>query len=183
MDALRRYWCQFLPNTVGQLYVYSRAVSNLQPPRPGGSGGNPPGPSNPEVQPRPNGGRIGPGAPNPQNRLRLVQGAVSARTVLGTFVTLLVVAVVSIFLAPSPFSQQVPQLSNVVGFFAGLFGCTLMFGLLQFFVNQQYAAGTFADWNFPVSKIMFAKVFTAIGWIAGGINGYIIAIDMARSVA
>jgi hypothetical protein len=176
---------EYYENIASQLYVYSRTVSNLQPPRPGGSGGNPSRPSNLAVQPVPNGGRSGLGAPNPQNRLRLVQGggAVSARTVLGTFVTLLVVAVVSIFLAPSPFSQQVPELSNVVGFFAGLFGCTLIFGLLQFFVNQQYAAGTFADWNFPVSKITFAKAFTAIGWIAGGINGYIIAIDIARSVA
>jgi len=108
---------------------------------------------------------------------------VSSRTVLGTFLGLAVIAALSIILAPSPFSQKVPEASNFVGFFAGLFGCTLVFGLLQFFVNQQYAAGTFADWNFPIAKITFAKVFAVTGWIAGGINGYIIAVHIARSVA
>ncbi len=161
-------------------------MSNLQPPRPGGTGVNPPRPSNLAVQSLRNDGLGGSSnAISQQNRIRLVQGggAVSAKTILGTFIALLFVATVSIFLAPSPFSQRIPETSNVVGFIAGLFGCTLIFGLLQFFINQQYAAGTFTDWNFPISKIAFAKIFTAIGWFTGGINGYIIAVHIARSVA
>lgn len=77
--------------------------------------------------------------------------------------------------------EPIPQMW--IGFITGLLGSTVSFGALQFFVNQQYAAGTFSDWPFPVSKMTLARLATVIGWIAGGINCYMLAHDFARSVA
>jgi len=68
-----------------------------------------------------------------------------------------------------------------IGFIVGLFCCTLLFGLLQFFVQKQDDAGTFSDWNIPISKVTIAKALTALGWLAGAVNCFLISYDIARA--
>jgi hypothetical protein len=54
---------------------------------------------------------------------------------------------------------------------------------MQFLVAQQHEAGTFSDWNIPVSKVTLAKFVTAIGWGAGGLNCFVLAHNLASAVA
>jgi hypothetical protein len=91
-------------------------------------------------------------------------------------------ALVAVAVTPKPPSIMNPTLSIWSGFFIGLFGCTLLLGLLQSFVQRQEEAGSYSDWNIPVSKVTIAKVLTAVGWVAGAVNCYLLAYDFARAI-
>ena len=150
-----------------------------QPPRPGNGGpprvGGAPGSSG--MQPGISPG-AGPVAPRPR------QGnAVSSRTVLLMFVALLLTSVGSLLMTVMSWGHGTPTVPMWLGFFGGLLGCTLGFGTLQFFVNQQYAAGTFVDWSIPIPRMSVARVFTFMGWLAGGVDCYFLAHHFARSIA
>lgn len=166
-------------------------MSNLQPPRPGGMGGPPKfgGPGGP----KPYGGPGGPGGPvhptgpggpivpgggqPPQPKVK----APSARDLLLVFLSLVLVACVAIYFTPSPLTHPAISLTSILGLLLGLFGCTILFGFYRFMVNQQYAANTFAEWNFPLSRGRLAQVITIIGWAAGAINCYLISYEIARN--
>jgi len=151
-------------------------MSNLQAPRPGGMGG-PTGPRGP-VGPGP-----GPGAPfgggpkPPQPKVK----APSGRSLLSVFVTIVVFAIVSVSLTPNPFTHPSITVASVIGGLLGLFGCTIAFGFYRFMVNQQYAANSFSEWNFPVSRGRMAQIATIVGWTAGAVNCYLISYEVARN--
>lgn len=112
-----------------------------------------------------------------------VTGGPSATNVLLVFVLNLVCAVVAVVITPFPHPVPDPSVSVWVGFVLGLFGCTLVFGLMQFLVAQQHEAGTFSDWNIPVSKVSIAKAVTFVGWVAGVLNCFVLAHNLASAVA
>jgi len=95
----------------------------------------------------------------------------------------LALAAAAVVLTPAPLPVPDPTVSVWVGFLAGLFGCTLVFGLLQVFVNQQREVGTFSDWNIPVSKVTIAKGIMVVGWAAGVVNCYVLAHNLASAIA
>ena len=95
----------------------------------------------------------------------------------------LALATAAVVLTPAPLPVPDPTVSVWVGFLAGLFGCTLVFGLLQVFVNQQREVGTFSDWNIPVSKVTIAKGIMVVGWAAGVVNCYVLAHNLASKIA
>lgn len=95
----------------------------------------------------------------------------------------LALAAAAVVLTPAPLPVPDPTGSVWVGFLAGLFGCTVVFGLLQVFVNQQREVGTFSDWNIPVSKVTIAKGIMVVGWAAGVVNCYVLAHNLASAIA
>jgi len=109
--------------------------------------------------------------------------AASARSVLLAFLVLVGAALLTLVMTKLAWGHGDPTMPMWVGFLTGLFGCTISFGTLQFLVNQQYAAGTFSDWSFPISKMTFARVATSVGWLAGGVNCYLLAHHFARELA
>ena len=104
-------------------------------------------------------------------------------SVLLVFLLNVGLAVVAVWLTPLPRPVPDPSAGIWTGFLLGLFGCTLSLGLLQFFVNRQREAGSFTDWNIPVSKVTLAKVVTSVGWTAGVVNCFVIAHNLASAVA
>lgn len=149
-----------------------------QPPRPGGGAGPRPGAGAGSVGTGGVGGRPG-GVALPRERVQ----SVSNGTVLGTFLILVFATLLTLLMTKLAWGHGTPTVSMWVGFLTGLFGCTVTFGTLQFFVNQQYAAGTFSDWAFKISKMTIARVATIVGWLAGSVNCYLLAHHFARSVA
>lgn len=113
----------------------------------------------------------------------IVASSPSTLKVLLVFLVNLACAIVAAVLTPFPRPVPDPSSSVWAGFLLGLFGCTLLFGLMQFLVAQQHEAGTFSDWNIPVSKVTLAKFVTAIGWGAGGLNCFVLAHNLASAVA
>lgn len=99
------------------------------------------------------------------------------------FLVNLLFAVVAVWLTPFPRPVPDPSAGIWTGFLLGLFGCTLSLGLLQFFVNRQREVGSFTDWNIPVSKVTLAKIVTSVGWIAGVVNCFVLAHNLASAVA
>lgn len=138
-----------------------------------------PTPPKPPRGPSGNGNIPGPGRPIQSAN---VNRAPSTGVVLAVIISIAVSAALSIVLTPKPPKITNPTLSIWSGFFIGLFGCTLLLGLLQSFVQRQEEAGTYSDWNTPVSKVTIAKVLTAVGWIAGAVNCYLLAYDFARAI-
>lgn len=138
-----------------------------------------PTPPNPPRGPSGNGNFPGPGRPIQSTN---VNRAPSTGVVLAVIISIAVSAVLSIVLTPKPPKITNPTLSIWSGFFIGLFCCTLLLGLLQSFVQRQEEAGTYSDWNIPLSKVTIAKVLTAIGWAAGAMNCYLLAYDFARAI-
>lgn len=173
-------------------------MSNVQAPRPGGMGG-PPMPGGPKGPPafggpggpgRPNGpggpgGPRGPGGPGSGPGGNFVRPpkvkAPSARALLLVFLGLVLLACISVAFTPSPFTHPAISFASVLGAVFGLFGCTILFGFYRFMVNQQYAANTFSEWNFPLSRGRLAQIVTMIGWAAGAVNCYLIAYEIARN--
>lgn len=170
-------------------------MSNMQAPRPKGMGG-PPKPGGPKGPPalggpgRPNGpggpggpsGPVGPGTGSGGNFVRPPKvKAPSARALLLVFLGLVLLASISVAFTPSPFTHPAISFTSVLGAVFGLFGCTILFGFYRFMVNQQYAANTFAEWNFPLSRGRLAQIVTMIGWTAGAVNCYLIAYEIARN--
>lgn len=153
------------------------AMSNVQPPRPSGMGGPPrPGGVNATGADRPQiGGGVG-GSKPPKPKVK----APTARTLLLVFLGLILLASISAYLTPSPLSHPAISVGSVIGGLIGLFGCTITFGLYRFIVNQQFAAGSFAEWNFPISRGRLAQVATIVGWLAGAVNCYLISYEIAR---
>ena len=153
-------------------------MSNMQAPRPGGMDG-PPRPGGPKG-PNPYGGPGGPGGPGrtpPPPKVK----APSDRDLLLVFLGLVLVACISVYFTPSPLTHPEISLTSVLGLVLGLFGCTILFGFYRFMVNQQYAANTFSEWNFPVSRGRMAQIATMIGWAAGAANCYLISYEVARN--
>lgn len=138
-----------------------------------------PTPPKPPRGPSGNGNIPGPGRPIQQAS---VGRAPSTGAVLAVIIAIAASALLSVVVTPKPPSIMNPTLSIWSGFFIGLFGCTLLLGLLQSFVQRQEEAGTYSDWNIPVSKVTIAKVLTAIGWVAGAVNCYLLAYDFARAI-
>jgi hypothetical protein len=157
-------------------------MSNLQAPRPGGMGG-PTGPRGPGGPSGSVGSGPGPGAPfgggpkPPQPKVK----APSDRALLFVFLIIVVFAIISVILTPNPFSHPSITATSVIGGLLGLFGCTITFGFYRFMVNQQYAANSFSEWNFPVSRGRMAQVATIVGWTAGAVNCYLISYEVARN--
>ena len=152
-------------------------MSNVQPPRPGGMGGppRPGGASGPAAyRPQVGGGAGGPKPPTPK------VNAPTARTLLLVFLGLVLLAAISVYLTPSPLSNPAISVGSVIGGLAGLFGCTITFGLYRFVVDQQSAANTFSEWNFSLSRGRLAQIATIVGWLAGAINCYLISYEVAR---
>ena len=149
----------------------------MQPPRPSGVGG-PPRPIGAQApaayRPEVGGGVRGPKPPTPK-----VQ-APAARTVFLVFLALIFLATISVYLTPSPFSHPASSVGSVIGGLIGLFGCTITFGLYRFVVDQQSAANTFSEWNFPISRGRLAQIATIVGWLAGAVNCYLISYEVAR---
>jgi hypothetical protein len=145
------------------------------PPRPPSRPGGPGAPGGP-------GGRGGPSRPGGASSGRTrVTRAPSDSAVLAVIIAIAVSAVVSVLLTPKPPTVASQSLSMWIAFVAGLFCCTLFFGLMKFFVQKQDDAGTFSDWNIPISKVTIAKALTAVGWLAGAVNCYLISYDLARA--
>ena len=149
-----------------------RAMSNVQPPRPSGMGGppRPGGASRPQV----GGGAGGPKPPTPK------VNAPTSRTLLLVFLGLVLLAAISVYLTPSPLSHPAISVGSVIGGLTGLFGCTITIGLYRFMVDQQSAANTFSEWNFPLSRGRLAQIATIVGWLAGAVNCYLISYEVAR---
>ena len=156
-------------------------MSNVQAPRPGGMGGppKPGGPKGPNSFGGPGGpgGTSGPGRTPPPPKVK----APSDRDLLLVFIGLVLVACISVYFTPSPLTHPAISLTSVLGLVLGLFGCTILFGFYRFMVNQQYAANTFSEWNFPVSRGRMAQIATMIGWAAGAANCYLISYEVARN--
>jgi hypothetical protein len=123
---------------------------------------------------------VGPGGGRP---VAEVGRGPSDLVVLGTLILNLALALLAVVMTPAPVPVPDPSVSVWVGFLAGLFGCTLVFGLLQVFVNQQREVGTFSDWNIPVSKVTIAKGIMIMGWAAGVVNCYVLAHNLASAIA
>jgi hypothetical protein len=87
-----------------------------------------------------------------------------------------------VYLTPSPFTNPDVTLGPITGALFGLFGCTIIFGIYRFIVDQQHEANNFSEWNFPISRGRMAQVFTVIGWTAGAINCYLISYEIARGL-
>jgi hypothetical protein len=107
--------------------------------------------------------------------------APSDRDLLLVFIGLVLIAGVSVYFTPSPLTHPEISLTSVLGLVLGLFGCTILFGFYRFMVNQQYAANTFSEWNFPMSRGRLAQIATMIGWAAGAANCYLISYEIARN--
>jgi hypothetical protein len=141
----------------------TRVPTPPKPPRGPAGGGNFPGPGRP-------------------NQPTSASSAPSTGLVLAVIIMIAASALIAIAVTPKPPSIMNPTFSIWSGFFIGLFGCTLLLGLLQSFVQRQEEVGTYSDWNIPVSKVTIAKILTAIGWVAGAVNCYLIAYNMASRI-
>ena len=153
-------------------------MSNMQPPKPGGMGG-PPKPGSPmgsTLHAPKAGGGSKTKFPQPKTK------APSPRALLAVFLLLVLVACISVYLTPSPFTNPDVSVGPIIGALFGLFGCTIIFGVYRFIVDQQHEANSFSEWNFPVSRGRMAQVFTVIGWTAGAINCYLISYEIARGL-
>lgn len=151
-------------------------MSNFQAPRPAGMGGAPrPGESRGSTTNavRPVG--MG-GAKPPQPKIK----APSSTSLLLVFIGLVSIACISVLLTPPPLTHPAVSSKSVIAGLLGLFGCTIAYGYYRFMVNQQSAANTFAEWNFPLSRGRLAQVMTVVGWAAGAANCYLIAYELAR---
>lgn len=150
-------------------------MTTAGPPRPGGSG-----PLRPGATAGPTGSGPGPGTGSP---LPARAKAASKQAVFATFVVLSLTSLLSAVMTRLSWGNGTPTVPMWIGFLGGLFGCTICFGVLQFFVNQQMAAGSFTDWRFAVSRMTVARVLTFAGWLGGGVNCYLLAHHFARFVA
>ena len=146
------------------------------PPRPPGAGGPPRPPGATGFTPPPGAGRPSGGG------LTGSFNSPSTGQVLGLFILIVLFSAGSIFSALPP-ELITPTFTNWLGFILGLFGCTFTFGLMQLFVQRQREAGTFSDWNIPLSKMTAAKFFTLLGWISGSFHCYLIANHFARAIS
>lgn len=150
-------------------------MTTAGPPRAGGSG-----PPRQGASVGPTGGR--PGAGSVGVRPPRVK-AVSKQTLIATFIALTFTSFLSLWMTMLAWGNGTPTVPMWIGFLGGLFGCTIGFGVLQFFVNQQTAAGTFTDWRFAISRMTVARVLTFVGWMGGGVNCYLLANHFARYIA
>jgi hypothetical protein len=151
-------------------------MSNFQAPRPAGMGGAPrPGESRGSVTNMVRPGGMG-GAKPPQPKVK----APSSTSLLLVFIGLVLITSTSVYVTPSPLTHPAVSFASVIGGLLGLFGCTIAYGYYRFMVNQQSAANTFAEWNFPLSRGRLAQVVTVVGWATGAANCYLIAYELAR---
>lgn len=125
----------------------------------------------------------GMGTSQPPMRQARPSGWSGPRMKSGVFWLLVVTCIAAVGLVPFPPSHLSPTLGIWLGAGLGAFGCSVLFGVFQFLVNQQHASGTYSDWAFPISSEMFARAAVVLGWLSGGINCYLIAHHLARSIA
>lgn len=146
--------------------TYIDVVVPTPPPRPGSQRG-------PVLPPRPT-------TPGPIVRRRPPIKAESG-SLRNSFILLIVVTLIALFLTPMSLSVGEVTVRMWVGALVGLFGCTIAFGLFRFVSDQRYATDTFYEWNSFISRERTAKLATAIGWSVGILNCYFIAYEIARS--